>query len=100
MSIGIPRIRDVNTEDLAGVAKTLVAGDAYFQNLDAGGTATSVNMPALFQGAEVFITNTGGETITVYAADATTTLASLLTTESVTLICNGTAWETTDIQET
>ena len=100
MSIGIPRIRDKNTEDIAGVAKTLVVGDAYYQNIDAGGTATSINLPGIFQGAEVFITNTGGETITVYAADATTTIAALATTESQKIVCNGVAWETIDIQET
>ena len=92
MSIGIPRIKDNNTETLSGT-KTLVVGDAYFQTLDPGGSARNVVLPAgdSSQGAEVMIQNTadGSEDITVQQSDASTAVATVGQNESGEFVCNG-----------
>ena len=105
MSIGIPRIRDANTEDLTGT-KTLVAGDAYHQILDANGSSRNLVCPAgpTTQGGEFMLTNSGGEDITVQQSDASTTVAVVASTESAMFVCNGdaatNAWQTVGIAET
>jgi hypothetical protein len=62
MSIGIPRIRDANTETLTSNPTVLTAASAYHQNLDSDG-AKDVDMPSGTgtQGGECMITNSGGE---------------------------------------
>ena len=91
MSIGIPRIKDANTEDLGEATKTLVAGDAYHQILDAGGTGQNVVCPSgiTTQGGEFMLTNSGGETLTVKQSDASTTVAAVATAKSAKFVCNG-----------
>jgi len=66
MSIGIPRIKDANTETLTSDPTVLTAASAYHQILDSDGNK-DVDMPSGTgtQGGECVITNTGGETITV-----------------------------------
>lgn len=90
MSIGIPRIRDANTETMGGTV-VLTAASAYHQNLDPGGSARELDLPSGTgtQGGEVMITNTGGEVITVKQSDSSTTLITLAAGESALLLCNG-----------
>jgi len=105
MSIGIPRIRDNNTETLAAT-KTLTAADAYHQNLDPAGARTVV-LPAgnATQGGEVFILNQAdaSEAITVQQSDASTTVIVIDQNESALLVCNGqsttTGWQAVGITE-
>ena len=90
MSIGIPRIRDANTETLTSDPTVLTAASAYHQNLDSDG-AKDVDMPSGTgtQGGECMITNSGGEDITVKQSDSSTTLITLASGESALLLCNG-----------
>ena len=89
MSIGIPRIRDANTETMTGTL-VLTAASAYHQILDPDGTR-ELDLPSGTgtQGGEVMVTNTGGEVITVKQSDSSTTLITLAAGESALLLCNG-----------
>lgn len=95
MSIGIPRIRDVNTETLTGT-KTLVINDAYFQQLDPGGAGRTVTLPAAAQGAEVVIINEAdaAEVLTIQDPTGPTTIATPAQNENaVCWSADGTTWE-------
>ena len=104
MSIGIPRIRDANTETLTSNPTVLTAASAYHQNLDSDG-AKDVDMPSGTgtQGGECMITNTGGESITVKQSDSSTTVIVIDTAESALLVCNGLSaaagWQAVGITE-
>jgi len=106
MSIGIPRIRDANTETLTGT-KTLTAADAYHQNLDPGGSARTVVLPSGTgtQGGAVLITNAAdaAEAITVQQSDASTTCIVIDQGESARIECNGVSaaagWQAVGITE-
>ncbi|MBN86836.1 MAG: hypothetical protein CL885_04865 [Dehalococcoidia bacterium] len=106
MSIGIPRIKDANTETLSG-AKVLTAADAYHQNLDCGGSAREVDLPSGTgtQGGEVMITNASdaAEAITVKQSDSSTTVIVIDQNESAQLVCNGVSaaagWQAVGITE-
>ena len=104
MSIGIPRIRDANTETLTDNPTVLTAASAYHQNLDSDG-AKEVDMPSGTgtQGGECMITNTGGESITVKQSDSSTTVIVIDTAESALLVCNGLSaaagWQAVGITE-
>lgn len=104
MSIGIPRIRDVNTETLTSNPTVLTAASAYHQNLDSDG-AKEVDMPSGTgtQGGECMITNTGGESITVKQSDSSTTVIVIDTAQSALLVCNGVSaaagWQAVGITE-
>ena len=106
MSIGIPRIEDVNVETLGGT-KTLVANDAYHQVLDPGGSGRTVVLPSGTgtQGGEVLIQNSAdmAEAITVQQSDASTTVIVIDQNESALLLCNGqsttTGWQAAGITE-
>ena len=105
MSIGIPRIRDANTETLTGT-KVLVANDAYHQILDPDG-AREVDMPSgpNTQGGRCMITNaaSGAEAITVKQSDSSTTVIVIDQNQSAELVCNGGAttngWQAVGITE-
>lgn len=104
MSIGIPRIRDVNTETLTSNPTVLTAASAYHQNLDSDG-AKDVDMPSGTgtQGGECMITNSGGESITVKQSDSSTTVIVIDTAQSALLVCNGSSaaagWQAVGITE-
>lgn len=106
MSIGIPRIRDANTETLTGT-KVLTAGDAYHQNLDPGGSAREVDLPSGTgtQGGEVMITNAAdaAEALTIKQSDSSTTVIVIDQGESALLVCNGVSaaagWQAVGITE-
>lgn len=104
MSIGIPRIRDVNTETLTSNPTVLTAASAYHQNLDSDG-AKEVDMPSGTgtQGGECMITNSGGESITVKQSDSSTTVIVIDTAQSALLVCNGVSaaagWQAVGITE-
>jgi len=105
MSIGIPRIRDANTETLTGT-RVLTAADAYHQNLDPDG-AKEVDLPSGTgtQGGEVMITNaaSGAEAITVKQSDSSTTVIVIDQNESALLVCNGVSaaagWQAVGVTE-
>ena len=105
MSIGIPRIRDANTETLTGT-RVLTAADAYHQNLDPDG-AKAVDLPSGTgtQGGEVMITNaaSGAEAITVKQSDSSTTVIVIDQNQSALLVCNGVSaaagWQAVGITE-
>ena len=107
MSIGIPRIKDANTETLDGNA-TLTAASAYHQNLDPGGSAREVDMPSGTgtQGGECMITNAAdaAEAITVKQSDSSTTVIAIGAGESALLVCNGLSaangWQASQIAAT
>jgi hypothetical protein len=106
MSIGIPRIRDANTETLAGT-KTLTAADSYHQNLDPGGSARNLVCPSGTgtQGGEFFLVNAAdaAEAITVQQSDASTTVAVIDQNQSAHFVCNGVSaaagWQIVGITE-
>ena len=105
MSIGIPRIKDANTETLTSDPTVLTAASAYHQILDSDGNK-DVDMPSGTgtQGGECVITNTGGETITVKQSDSSTTVIAIATGESALLLCNGLSaangWQASQIAAT
>ena len=106
MSIGIPRIKDANTETLADNA-TLTAASAYHQNLDPGGSAREVDMPSGTgtQGGECMITNAAdaAEAITVKQSDSSTTVIVIDQNQSALLVCNGVSaaagWQVVGVTE-
>jgi hypothetical protein len=104
MSIGIPRIRDANTETLTSNPTVLTAASAYHQIIDSDG-AKDVDMPSGTgtQGGECMITNTGGESITVKQSDSSTTVIVIDTAQSALLVCNGASaaagWQAVGITE-
>ena len=93
MSIGIPRIRDANTETLTSDPTVLTAASAYHQNLDPGGAARELDLPSGTgtQGGEVMITNAAdaAEAITVKQSDSSTTVIVIDQNQSALLVCNG-----------
>jgi hypothetical protein len=91
MSIGIDRIKDLNSETL-GAGKTLTVGDAFIQRLDAGGSARDILLPAEAQGLHVVFNNTGGEVLTVKEDGDSTTIATIAADEEAELLCDGTEW--------
>ena len=105
MSIGIPRIKDGNTETLTDNPTVLTAASAYHQRIDSDG-AKDVDMPSGTgtQGGECMITNTGGETITVKQSDSSTTIIAIAAGESALLLCNGLSaangWQASQIAAT
>jgi hypothetical protein len=106
MSIGIPRIRDANTETLTSDPTVLTANSAYHQILDPDG-AKELDLPSGTgtQGGEVMITNTAGgaEAITVKQSDSSTTVAVIDQNQSALLVCNGVSaaagWQVVGITE-
>ena len=108
MSIGIPRIRDANTEAITET-RVLVVGDAYHQILDPSGSGREVDLPngTTSQGAAVMITNAadgGSEDLTIKQSDSSTTITVIAQDESQELVCNGDGaakgWQTTGLKET
>ena len=105
MSIGIPRIKDGNTETMTGTG-VLTAASAYHQILDAGGSTRELDMPSGTgtKGGECMVTNTGGEAITVKQSDSSTTVIAIATGESALLLCNGLSaangWQASQIAAT
>jgi len=105
MSIGIPRIRDANTETLTGT-RVLTASDAYHQIIDPAG-ANEVDLPSGTgtQGGEVMITNTAdaAEAITVKQSDSSTTVIVIDQNQSARLVCNGASaaagWQAVGVTE-
>ena len=93
MSIGIDRIKDLNSETL-GAGKTLTVGDAFIQRLDPGGSARDVLLPAEAQGLHLWINNTAdaSEVITVKEDGDSTTIATIAADEEAELLCDGTEW--------
>jgi len=105
MSIGIPRIKDVNTETLTGTT-VLTVNSAYHQILDPGGAGRELDMPnGALQGQECMITNTAdmAEAITVKQSDSSTTVIVIDQNESAMLVCNGAGstagWQAVGITE-
>lgn len=105
MSIGIPRIKDVNTETMTGTV-VLTANDPYYQILDPGGSARELDMPdGSYQGAECVIVNTAdaAEAITVKQSDSSTTVIVIDQNESAKLVCTGSGstegWQAVGITE-
>ena len=106
MSIGVPRIKDANTETMTATG-VLTAASAYHQILDPDG-ARELDMPdgAATQGGKCMVTNSAdaAEAITIKQSDSTTTVAVVDQNESVTLVCTGagstTGWQVVGITET
>jgi len=106
MSIGIPRIKDANTETLTDDPTVLTAASAYHQNLDPAG-AKEVDMPSGTgtQGGECMITNAAdaAEAITVKQSDSSTTVIVIDQNQSALLVCNGVSaaagWQAVGITE-
>jgi len=93
MSIGVDRIKDLNTETL-GANKTLGVGDAFIQRIDPGGSARDILLPAEAQGLHVLINNTANasEALTVKEDGDSTTIVSIAQNEEAELWCDGTEW--------
>ena len=106
MSIGIPRIKDSNTETLSGT-KVLTAADAYIQILDPGGSARELDMPSGTgtQGGRCVVVNAAAasEAITVKQSDSSTTVVVIDQNESAELVCTGQSaaagWQVVGITE-
>ena len=106
MSIGIPRIKDANTETLSDDPTVLTAASAYHQILDPAG-AKELDLPSGTgtQGGEVMITNTAdaAEAITVKQSDSSTTVAVIDQNQSALFVCNGVSaaagWQIVGITE-
>lgn len=105
MSIGIPRIKDANTETLTGT-RVLTVGDAYHQILDPGGSGREVDMPdGTLQGMECMVTNSAdmSEALTIKQSDSSTTVIVIDQNQSALLVCNGggsvTGWQSAGITE-
>ena len=105
MSIGVPRIKDANTEIMTDTG-VLTAASAYHQILDPDG-ARELDMPdgAATQGGACMITNTADttEAITVKQSDSSTTVVIIDQNESALLVCTGagstTGWQVVGIAE-
>ena len=93
MSIGIDRIKDLNSETLAD-NKTLTVNDAFIQRLDPGGSGRNILLPAEAQGLHVVINNTADESeaLTVKEDGDRTTIVSIAQNEEAELWCDGTEW--------
>ena len=107
MSIGAPQYKDSRTKTDMDDTLTLVANDAYHQNLDANGSARNLVMPAGdgTQGGRCMIINMSdaAEAITVQQSDASTTVLVIDQNESAEVVCNGqsttTGWQAVGITE-
>ena len=105
MSIGVPRIKDANTETMTATG-VLTAASAYHQILDPDG-AKELDMPngTTTQGGRCVITNSAdaAEAITVKQSDSSTTVVVIDQNESATLVCTGagstTGWQVVGITE-
>ena len=105
MSIGAPQYKDSRTKTDMDATLTLVANDAYHQNLDANGSGRNVVLPAGdgTQGGRCMVTNLGGEALTVQQSDASTTVLVIDANEAAEVVCNGqsttTGWQAVGITE-
>lgn len=89
---GYLNVRDVNRETLSG-DKTIATGDAQIQNIDPGGAARNVDLPAEEAGLVYVIGNRAdaAEDITV-RDDADSTLLTLNQDDVGYFISDGTGW--------
>lgn len=89
---GLLNTRDINRETLSG-DKTLATGDAQIQNIDPGGSARNVDLPAEEPGLVFIIGNRAdaAEDITV-RDDADSTLLTLNQDDVGYFISDGTGW--------
>ena len=107
MSIGAPQYKDSRTKTDMDATLTLVANDAYHQNLDANGSGRKVVLPAGdgTQGGRCMIINSSdaAEAITVQQSDASTTVLVIDQNESAEVVCNGqsttTGWQAVGVTE-
>ena len=105
MSIGVPRIKDANTETMTATG-VLTAASAYHQILDPDG-ARELDMPngATTQGGRCVITNaaSGSEAITVKQSYSSTNVFVIDQNESALLVCTGagstTGWQVVGITQ-
>ena len=93
MSIGIPGIRDANSETLSGT-KTLTLNDARTQILDPGGAGRQLTLPAETNGVELIVSNSAdaSEDITVKEDGGATTIVVISQNEDAFLTSDGTSW--------
>lgn len=101
MSIGIPRIKDKNSEVITA-EKALAINDAYYQWLDGTVTAYDVLLPPEAQGAECVIMNDAAATsvLTIKDDSDTDTIATLAVTEGALFVCNGAEWTVAGVPKT
>jgi len=89
---GVLNARSTNRETLSG-DKTLATGDAQIQNIDPGGAARNLDLPAEEAGLQFLIANRAdaAEAITV-RDDSDSTLVTVNQDETAVCISDGTGW--------